>query len=402
MYRYQHCNNNEQEHANDRPESSEGPQTWEAVYSLLLWLGMLSLVPFDLTVIDSSLGTTVSNDDTTNGNNDNNITLIDSIVETAKAHLSDSGPTRDTAASCLASLFSRPDLEQEQLERFVFWSHQVLDEYIANPTASELFRVMGVIQTLAAVFKSGNRSNLMVRHLTCVELLWERAILVADQVSPRRDDHDNNLNKGDNKHKRRTTGGSLLLRKLLVKLFARVGCAHLPPKVATWRYQRGRRSLLENLSTVNAPMSKTKAQSMPLSSNTSNQLTGTTALAEQPQGTNRRDADDVEIFHVPDQVEDAMDQMINALSDPATIVRWSAAKGIGRISERLPALCADDVLDAILELCVTQADRDNAWHGACLALAELARRGLLLPTRLDEVVPIVIQAIQVNIDCILQ
>ena len=221
----------------------------------------------------------------------------------------------------------------------------------------------------------------MVRHLGCVELLWERAILVADQVSPRSQDDDHDNLKGDKKCR---TGGSLLLRKLLVKLFARVGCAHLPPKVATWRYQRGRRSLLENLSTVNAPMSeKTKAQSIHVS-------------------IHKNDADDVEMFHVPDQVEDAMDQLINALSDPATIVRWSAAKGIGLISERLPALCDDDVLDAILELCVTQADRDNAWHGACLALAELARRGLLLPTRLDEVVPIVVQAIQVNIDCILQ
>ena len=40
---------------------------------------------------------------------------------------------------------------------------------------------------------------------------------------------------------------------------------------------------------------------------------------------------------------------------------------------------------------------DSAWHGACLALAELARRGLLLPERLPEAARTVSRALAYDI-----
>ena len=45
----------------------------------------------------------------------------------------------------------------------------------------------------------------------------------------------------------------------------------------------------------------------------------------------------------------------------------------------------------------SDAEADSSWHGGCLALAELSRRGLLLPDRLEEVMPIVNAAIQVKL-----
>ena len=42
-------------------------------------------------------------------------------------------------------------------------------------------------------------------------------------------------------------------------------------------------------------------------------------------------------------------------------------------------------------------DQDTAWHGGCLALAEVARRGLLLPHRVPELAPLIATALQYDL-----
>lgn len=54
----------------------------EIRYSLLLWLSVLALIPFDLDTVDSS----------------RNETLVYTLIEQCKHYLEDSGPTRDAAA----------------------------------------------------------------------------------------------------------------------------------------------------------------------------------------------------------------------------------------------------------------------------------------------------------------
>ena len=48
---------------------------------------------------------------------------------------------------------------------------------------------------------------------------------------------------------------------------------------------------------------------------------------------------------------------------------------------------ADDVVGSLLQL-FSFRETDSAWHGGCLAVAELGRRGLLLPARLPDVVQV--------------
>ena len=374
-------------------------QWWESTYVLLMWLGMLSLVPFDLTVMDSSTSEMVGMDSA-------KVTLASSILSTSRSHLSDPGPTRDAAAACLASLLSRPDLESHHLEEFAHWSHGVMSRYLrqqqhhehaaaatseAEPYDPKLpLLIIGTVQTLAQIYKSGTRSNLMgERHLITVERLWTSAILVADASAP--------SGRGGRRRKKcgasSGAGGSPLLRKLLTKLFARVGASYLPPRLASWRYERGgRRSLLANLSSSADSASTTTAKHQ-ISDGDDNGGVSLSSSSKESQKTSL----EAELFYVPDEVEDAMAQLLLSLTDPSTVVRWSAAKGVGRITERLPAICADDVLDAILSNLFSDAERDGAWHGGCLCLAELARRGLLLPKRLGEVVPVVLKATQYDV-----
>ena len=80
-------------------------------------------------------------------------------------------------------------------------------------------------------------------------------------------------------------------------------------------------------------------------------------------------------------LEDIVEFLFQNLSDKDTNVRWASAKALGRITQRLALDMADDIVESLFQILNFDCDETH-WHGGMLTLAELSRRGLLLPNRL--------------------
>jgi hypothetical protein len=167
---------------------------------------------------------------------------------------------------------------------------------------------------------------------------------------------------------------SSLLRKYLIKLTQRIGLVCLPHRSPSWRYVAQTASLSENMSTSS-------------SQRLAPDHTVTAIL--QPESLDDQEDEDMD---VPEILEEIIEMLLSGLRDTDTVVRWSAAKGIGRVTSRLTSVLSDEVLSSVLEL-FSPGEGDGSWHGGCLALAELARRGLLLPRSFPLVVPVIVKVV---------
>lgn len=324
--------------------------TWETRYGLLLWLSMLVRVPFDLNTADSTLAGDAGEDNAA----DSRRGLVSSVISTCQQYLSDPGAVRDAAAVCLSRLLTRPDMDSDHLRRFLTWADGILESSLRAD--HNHFQCTGVFTAIVHVAKSGHR-----------EVLRETLPIIFGRVVE--------LSAAG-------TMSSPLLRKMIVKLAQRTGLTYLPPRVVSWRYKRGQRSLLDNLSGAGVAAAQAA------------QATAAAQAAASPaEEEAEEDDDDIE---VPTEIEDIVEMLLTGLRDRDTVVRWSAAKGIGRVTGRLPRDFAGDVVGAVLQL-LCEEEGDGAWHGGCLALAELARRGLLLPSLLPEVVPVVVRALAYDV-----
>ncbi|NXS30951.1 TBCD protein, partial [Pomatostomus ruficeps] len=323
-------------------QNPRDPETWETRYMLLLWLSMICLIPFDLARFDGNL---VSLEGQARQ------PTMDRILDIAKCYLVVSDKARDAAAVLVSKFIVRPDVRQSRMADFLDWVLSMLSRS-SSQTMEGTVIVNGMLQALAQLFKHGKREDCLPYAATVLECL------------------DNCKLSGSNQ---------MVLRKLGMKLVQRLGLTFVKPKVAKWRYQRGCRSLAANLQAQGAAVQ--------------NQNREAPAAAE---------ADDDEEYDIPAEIENVVEQLLVGLKDKDTIVRWSAAKGIGRITGRLPKELADDVIGSLLDCFSFDAyfysnfsfqETDNAWHGGCLALAELGRRGLLLPSRISDVVPVMLKAL---------
>ena len=311
---------------------------WEVRYVLLLWLSLVIRIPLDLFRIDSNQDSETES-------------TVRRVQNMAKAYLSSSGKEREASAELLARLYTRKDMSTE-FDSFISWALGIQTD------VTNMFQIIGVLYTLCGIFNYASRAVMIKIAPQCLEYL-------------------------DNLRNNEQLSRNTLIRKFIMKLSQRIGLANLKPKVASWRYKRGNRILKrvdpKNASSAVSPISEVKASAI----------------------------DDEEEDDIPELIEDVLENLISGVKDKDTVVRWSAAKGIGRISQRLPKEFAEDVIESSINLFAENTVHssgpeksidlasvdENTWHGACLALAELARRGLLLPDRLPQAVSWVIKAL---------
>ena len=321
---------------------------WTTPFALLLWLSILVLIPFDLRTVDSGGG-----GDAVAHGQDGERSLVRRLICAGQAFLSDPGPSRDMSAFMLSRLFSRRDAHGALLSAHLRWCVEQLQQSAASTSA---FLAPGLLRSLVDVCKYGNRDALLL-HLPVL------APFFLSHPPPF------------------AASSSVLTRKLSVKLVQRLALLYLKPRTPSWRYQRGSRSLLENLRALHGAA----AASTPLT-------------AAAPSARCVVEDDEQEYDEVPSELEAIVQRLLDGLSDSDTVVRWSCAKGIGRVTMALSSADADDVVCGVLDVFERSAANDDAaWHGACLAVAELARRGLLLPGRLSAAMPWTLRALHFDV-----
>lgn len=294
-------------------------ETWETRYVLLIWLSIISKIPFPLSRLEVS-----------DVNFEQSITVR--ILKICKLFCLSKDACAAAAVFLIANFLTRSDAKKLYLKEMIMWSLQCAEN---DPLRH------GPLAVIAAILKHSAREDVK----PYIQIILDKILQLHLNENP-----------------------ADLIRKFGMKVVQRIGLVLLGTKLASWRYQRTSRpiSLVPNSSiNYNTIESVEDTKNIPL---------------------NHDDQD------IPSTIEDIIEQLIQGLRDKAITIRWSAAKGIGRITARLPMDLADDVVGFVLNLFCGR-ESDFAWHGGCLALAELGRRGLLLPHRLNDVIPVVLQAL---------
>ncbi|CAH0559200.1 unnamed protein product [Brassicogethes aeneus] len=262
-------------------------------------------------------------------------TVMTRVLNIIKQYAVVSDKCRDAAAFLSYRFITRSDVKEIHLSSFFDWAIE-----LSSAKHCPVFVRYGTLACVATILKHGKREDLLPYARKLLEWIV-------------------------NAEFKNNSGSSV--QKLMYKIIQRIGLTFVPPRIAAWRYKRGNRSLAANLSSGDA------------STDTS---LDTNSLKEEIE----------ENIDVPDEVEEVIDQLLQGLRSADGVIRWSAAKGIGRVTGRLPKELGDEVVGSVLEL-FSPREGDGAWHGGCISLAELGRRGLLLPERLPQVVPLVLKAL---------
>lgn len=240
--------------------------------------------------------------DATGAGDDSSLTKMERIYRLCKDNCKGNDPCSAVAAFLSAKFLVRNEIKEIYLSKFLDWCFEEL-------TKDTLVVRYGAFLAMASILKHGKREDLLPYAPKILE--W---ILAQDYKS----------------------STDFLKNKFNIKIIQRLGLVLLPPKIAVWRYNRGSRSLQSNL------------------------VTGTDKAIEF--GSTTVAAEEVDDVEVPDEIEEVVEQLLYGLRSSSGDVRWLAAKGIGRVTNRLPKVLGDEVVGSVIEI-LSPLEQHEAWHG---------------------------------------
>ena len=277
---------------------------------------------------------------------DSNGFLINNLFSYLKDELLNSSNLRDITAYCLSKFLTRPDLiKKNLLNKYINESVKKLMDKKEN---GNIFKMLGVCLSLCELFKNGLPKDLEI----FVPLIVEKIL---------------NYEFPEN------IKSSGVWRKTFTKLIQRVALIMLKPRPQSWRYKIKIRNVLEKQENNENKNENEKSNEV----------------------MQEKDELDYEINF--EYLESIIDFLINNLSDKEYIVRWSAAKGLGRLCERLTKPMVEEIFGNLFEL-LKDLENEYAWNGTCLCIAELCKRGMILPERLAELIPYLEKALLFETD----
>jgi hypothetical protein len=242
--------------------------------------------------------------DATGGESDSAMTKMERIYRMCIRNCKGNDTCSTVAAYLSAKFLVRNEIKDIYLSTFMDWSFNEVSQ-------EDLFVRYGTLQAIAAILKHGKREDLLPYAPRILK--W---ILDQDFKS----------------------STDFLKNKYHIKIIQRLGLVFLPPKIAQWRYNRGSRSLQANL--------------------TSNDSDKTVEF--ESKNIEKESPDDE--IDIPDEIEEVIEQLLLGLKSPSSDVRWLAAKGIGRITNRLPKELGDDIVGSVIEI-LNPLEQHEAWHG---------------------------------------
>ena len=270
--------------------------------------------------------------------------LINNLFSYLKEELLVSSNVRDISAYGLSKFLTRPDLIKKK------YLYNYINESIKkmmNPKENgNIFTMLGICLSLCELFKNGLPKDLE----EFVGPIVEKLI---------------NFEFPEN------IKSSGVWRKTFTKLIQRVVLVMLKPRSQAWRYKIKIRTALEK-------QDETKKM-------------------EEEKNEIKEEKDELDYEINFEYLETIIDFLINNLSDKEYIVRWSAAKGLGRLCERLTKSMVEEIFGNLFEL-LKDLENEYAWNGTCLCIAELCKRGMILPERLVELIPYLEKALLFEID----